>query len=555
MSYAYPAAIRHNGGVYMVFTKNIILEILRPYRGKNYLSKTDNQSYRWASLLPSSTGEMDEDILYICYLSEALRCQSETEGFRYLCIQDRYFDDNQDDIERVLQGMIVLNENREISWLVNLIQNRLLQISEWVLTMQKSLVNNCSFQKLLDLSEPILGNFVAVLDTSYKLLACTKNIQCKDPINISLVEKGYHTEETIKILQAKRRFEFYNENDYLYTTPAGYISHFETVGKWCRFRGVLVIQVIMECSTTPLSLGMLDLFDMLMEAVNECYQRDQYNPNPNQIYNSLFNDILFNDLQNPMIIAERAKSANVSMTGIFDVYRIVFEDNVIVLVGRLAQELMSVLPGAKIITHLYEIIVLNLYTREIIQEASAANVSQLRPLLEKYHAICGVSSSFNNLSDLKNAYIQASRAQLVGCKLRNLGNPWGLEQSFWKNTVPVRDRQVFYYNDMCLYFMLDASTNDQHNLFSNNFYFNALQKLINYDKLHKTNLIQILYIFLHCERRATSAGNLLHMHRNNVLYHIAHIEEIMNIDLSDHQTRLNLNLAFCLAEINNSTTC
>ena len=69
------------------------------------------------------------------------------------------------------------------------------------------------------------------------------------------------------------------------------------------------------------------------------------------------------------------------------------------------------------------------------------------------------------------------------------------------------------------------------------------------DREHGSNNAQILFAYLVAERRATQAGELLHMHRNNVLYHIPRIEEQIGLSLDDYWVRLKLLLAFHLTEL------
>ena len=97
-----------------------------------------------------------------------------------------------------LAGIIVINENKDISWLFNIIQKRFLEISDWVDRMRAALIDNCDYQRLADLCEPVFNNFISIFDSAYTLLAYTKNITCHDPVNIAMMEKGYHTEETLQ---------------------------------------------------------------------------------------------------------------------------------------------------------------------------------------------------------------------------------------------------------------------------------------------------------------------------------------------------------------------
>ena len=532
-----------------MFTKNIVLEVLRPYRGSHYLGADSKPVFKWISMLPDSPEEMEPYILYVCLLSAAMRCNLENPGYFYLCIRDRFSDDDED--AEALKGIIVINENRDTSWLFNVMQRRFLEINEWVEKMRTALIDNCDYQGLTDLCEPILNNFVSIFDSSYTLLAYTKNIECHDPVNIAMLEKGYHTEETLQKFRDRRRFEFYEQEQGVVVSPPGVIAQCEIVTKWCRYGGELLLQVVMECSRTPLSLAAVDLFEIYMEYIQICFQRQQ-RTHPSQVYSSLLTEMLYEDLNNPFIIGERAKTADVPFSGNFDAYRIVFEDNSTVLVGRFVQEMMSYLPKSKIIAHKYEVVVLNVYSQTNTKKQSMQNLSKLTPLLEKYEAMCGVSEMFTSLPELKNAYTQATRAQTLGVQLRTLGNYWGFDREVFEATAIENKGNIFYYDNVYLYLALHLAQSGSFDAFGNTLYNKTLKKLLEYDKENHTRLVQVLYAYLVTERRATAAGRLLSMHRNNVLYHVSRIEEITGVDLDDYWVRLKLTLAFHFFELRES---
>ncbi|NLO47284.1 MAG: hypothetical protein GX111_03035 [Clostridiales bacterium] len=532
-----------------MFTKNIVLEVLQKYRGSHYWDKTANPKFKWVSMLPEDAGEMEDNILYVCLLSDAVKRSRQARGYYYACIGDRFLYDEDD--AHTLDGIIIINENKDVSWLFNIIQKRFLEISDWVDQMRTALIDNCDYQRLTDLCEPVLNNFISIFDSSYKLLAYTKNIECHDPVNISMMERGYHTDETLQKFRDRKRFEVYEKEQGVVVSPPGVIALYEIVTKWCRYGNELLLQVVMECSRTPMSLAAVDLFEIYMDHIEICFVRQQ-RANPSQIYSSLLTDILNGDLDNPFIIAERAKSADLPFSGCFNAYRIVFEDNSTILVGRFVQELMSYLPKAKLIAHKYEVVVLNIYNPPKIQKQSSANLSNLTPLLEKYGALCGVSEEFSSLAELKTAYIQATRAQTMGVQLRTLGNYWGFDRDVFEATAVERNSNIFYYDNVFLYLSLHFAQSGTFDAFYNTFYNRSLRKLLEYDKQNHTRLVQILYAFLVCERRATAAGKLLAMHRNSVLYHISRIEEITGIDLNDYWARLKLSLAFHFFELKES---
>lgn len=533
----------------MLFSKNIVLEVVRSYRGAQYLNESPGREYRWIAMLPEAADDMEFDILYVCKLSEAMRRNLESPGYHYLCIRDCFTDDEED--AAALNGTIVINEQKEISWLFNSVQQRFLQINDWVSKMQSAMTEYCDYQTLIDLCEPIMNNFVTILDGSYKLLAYTKNVHSSDPINVSLLEKGYHTEETMQKFKAARRFDLYEQEHGLIVSEPGAISLFECVSKWCRYGGEPLLHTVMVCADTPLSQALIELFDIFMSFVEKCFYREQ-RANPSQIYNSLLNEMLYDDMSNPFIIGERAKTSDIPFSGYFDAFRITFRDNATVLVGRFAQELMAYLPESKVVVHNYEISVLNIYSSANVKKQSLEILTRLEPLLVKYGAVCGVSEAFVSLPEFAHACAQATRAQTLGMRIRSLGNYWQLSQETVNLTADESSENVFFYNDVFIYLMLHHAQTGSFNVFNNVSYTKVLLRLKEYDNTNGTQLVQVLYAYLISERRATSAGRILHMHRNNVLYHISRIEELTDMNLDDYWVRLKLTLAFHFFELQES---
>ena len=308
-----------------MFTKNIVLEALRPYRGSHYLDMDINPEFRWISMLPGSPDEMEPSILYVCFLSAAMRCNLENPGYYYLCIRDRFSEDDED--AEALKGIFVINENHDTSWLYNVMQRRFIEISVWVKKMRIALIDYCDFQRLIDLSEPILNNFVAILDSSHKLVAFSKNTECHNLINVSLVEKGFHTDQVLKKLGETRRYEIYEqEQGVIISPPIESFANYEAVTKTFHYGGEWLFLVAMECSITPLSPCIIDLFEIFTENLYLCFINQQ-RTHQSQLFASTLMEMLYEGLNNTFIIGERAKTANIPFYGYFNAYRMVFDDN------------------------------------------------------------------------------------------------------------------------------------------------------------------------------------------------------------------------------------
>lgn len=531
----------------MTLSHDVLVEELEGFHLESHLPVQENKRYAWVSLLPARPEEMRENFLYVCRLSEAIQVNCEHPGFYYLAIRDRLPDDRER--EETLSGILIVNENLGLGELFNRVQGRFLQIANWIDQMKAALVSGCDYQELLNLSEPILGNFTSVLDAAYKLLAYTKNIPSDDPINISLLEKGFHTEETMQKFKAAQRFKAYDEEWGIIINPPGNPSRYATVSKWLRYAGNPLIHVIMVCNKRESSPGLVELFGILVEHASICFERDhRHHPSHALVYHGLIMDMLFGRLNNPRVIGERARCINQPMQANFDVYRIVFEENERTPVGRVVEELFGLLPNAKIVFQNYEIIVLNHYATEEVRRDSGSNLERIAPLLEKYSAQCGVSEPFRYFPDLYSAYIQATRAQAIGYRKQMLGNCWNFDPGVWE-LVKEPDSRIYRYEDILVHYMVHMAHKGTFDVFQRTRFNEAVEQLERYDREHGTNHLQVLYVYLQCERRATAAGDMLRMHRNNVLYRISKIEEMIGIDLESAENRLRIMLAFRYWEI------
>ena len=62
-------------------------------------------------------------------------------------------------------------------------------LGRWEYDVRNALLEDEGYQDILDLSEPVLGNFVSVSDSSFRLIAYTKNTPVDDPVTCSLIDR------------------------------------------------------------------------------------------------------------------------------------------------------------------------------------------------------------------------------------------------------------------------------------------------------------------------------------------------------------------------------
>lgn len=201
------------------------------------------------------------------------------------------------------------------------------------------------------------------------------------------------------------------------------------------------------------------------------------------------------------------------------------------------------LPMAKLALYEHNIILLNMNmpVDAGIDQAYNFDISHFQQILIKYNAYCGVSNSFENLMQIKCAYEQAvlsiNYGRLISDK-RYIEKELQCSKSY--------DQCVFKFEDYYIYHMVDSQ---KHLAPIGNYCYNAIRKLKRHDDKHNSDNLRVLYIYLKCECQATAAANMLHMHRNNIIYRINKIEEILKANLNDSMLLLKFRLAFRYLEI------
>lgn len=106
-------------------------------------------------------------------------------------------------------------------------------------------------------------------------------------------------------------------------------------------------------------------------------------------------------------------------------------------------------------------------------------------------------------------------------------------------------RRLYKYKELGAYKILMAVPDKR---LLRNFAHDMLGPLMTYDKLHQSDLLQFLRIFIEEDGQTALISKREFIHRNTVLYKVKKIETILDIDLSASFTKTNLALAFMVLE-------
>lgn len=157
------------------------------------------------------------------------------------------------------------------------------------------------------------------------------------------------------------------------------------------------------------------------------------------------------------------------------------------------------------------------YIELLVKKVLALAENMLRPRIIRV----GSGRTYANANELFRSYQEAKVAMELG-RIMNIR----LKTPFFRDMGVAR----ILYN------------HDQQELAE--FYKDALGELVRYDAEQNTDLVKTLETFLLNRCDLKLAADAIFLHPNTLRYRLKRIEEILEVDLNDFDTKLDLNIAF-----------
>ncbi|MFJ7735539.1 helix-turn-helix domain-containing protein [Lysinibacillus sp. NPDC097287] len=109
-----------------------------------------------------------------------------------------------------------------------------------------------------------------------------------------------------------------------------------------------------------------------------------------------------------------------------------------------------------------------------------------------------------------------------------------------------KDSPIVHYDDLGIVGVLFNTENPESmKVFMEKY----LQPIIDYDQKNKSDLIRTLQTYLDNESVIQISAEQLHVHYNTLRYRLNRIEEILSVDLSNPNNRLNIQIALIIAQL------
>jgi sugar diacid utilization regulator len=525
----------------MQISLSIILDVLSSYHLEMHIPATSNASFSICMPLPDDAGVVKPDCIYVGGLSRALAVRTGSADFCCICARDRISDAFE--TESNLAGLIIVNENISPLKLFSLVQHRFFTVLDWVQRMHETLIRNGSMQELVDMSTPIIDNYINISDSSLMLLAHSTSIPCDDPICVLGAEHGYFPEEIIQIFRKYDLFKVWENADSPYIDDTCEVAKYPTYHRIYKFGNIYFAHAVLTCCRNPLTQSMIDLFNIFTDVLGVLVERAWEEKNAcNHVYDSFLTDLIEGNITSKSVIAERAQYVGIPLTGQFCLFQIMTNDAVNVSIGKMLAEFSELFPRYKLIRYHQCIVAIHHFYSRDVDEQMQDLCRSLEAYLQKYDAFCGVSAFFNSLEEIRFSYRQSSLA------IKYIGR---LRGGDFLKSVSLRENEktrIYFYNKLYIFSLLGENESSAELWYHSHFH-RLLKRLYDYDRKHKSNNIQLLYIFLLCERNATKASAEMNMHRNNVTYHVSRIQEMLGLDLEDSTLRYLLLVSYSLLEL------
>ena len=492
-------------------------------------------NYGWVENLSCEPEVFDNTVIYVTTYSK-LEDYHIPEDCLCICLME----DSKEIKPSPAENIIFLNNKIKIRDVVNILREHMRKIQKWEKAMVECVLQK-ELHKLIDISGEIIGNTLLAYNDELRLMAYywrnSKGEQhYRDVIRNNLERRESESEFTDTYFDLSEWLDpEIAKNEGLEETEKRLVARTITVNLKIK------LQVFMLCDKGKDSQGKLALFNMLFRQI-ELLARIEGPIIQQRREDSFLIDLIENKIPNSFDAQSRPEYLNIQLNQFFCLFVVKFkycskntED------ARLIKNLSKLLPKAKFLTYDNNILIINYYTKTTNRSESDEWVNAIKDTLRDADAVLGVSMPEDSLRKLHLSYKRAVASIEYGEMVRR-------KRPFEKmDTVDIyryEGYDIYSYETFYIYHVIDCLSSDSKTILESSHCMRALAKLYAFDCENKMDNLRLLYCHLTNERSASKTASNTHMHRNNVIYRIKKIEEILGISFDEQNYRFKFLLSY-----------
>lgn len=407
---------------------------------------------------------------------------------------------------------------------LNCLQYLWSRLTDWKIRLDQAVLQDADLQALTDIASSLLHEPLLIYDPALKVLAHSSVLPelFSDPIYEKAIQEGYLDTETFRFLEQNGILAESTAQEFYVSQPDEYQQHYFFM-KSITLKEQLCAYCVMLYTEEQPETGARELFLMFCRAVTESFSRlSTLNRRNRGAVDYLLMDILENPDMSAEQIRERLAYHSFPYEADFVLLHLPLDEKQAAVPGYLVEFLRINMPDSQVFVWQQAILILYRLPELLHTSYRRHLESVLDPLLQNIpyrqnHLL--VSRPFSSMSCFTAAYEQTRQLSLLPA---SEGHPFLYYEDHWVRILFLNESKEDLLYNCCDPWLLTLL----------------------HEKTAKSALaLQILYYYLYYDRKVTLVAEHLHMHRNNVIYHIKQLEKGNNINFSDPEMRLRTRFA------------
>lgn len=424
------------------------------------------------------------------------------------------------------RSIAVLKTNdTDIAKLNNDILNYLMSIDKFTSSLAIATGSAGQYQGLVDVAEDFFNNFMVITDANNALVAYTKHIAPRDPVNLSLIRLKFHSEEQLSHEKSDGYLsEKITKQRGIQVYPADDMFPYCLMTAPIRVNGVFSSYVVMTCEEKEITSGTLDAFGIFISYCERVARRKtDASPSRSSFAQGFLSKLISQRDLDPVFVEQQAKRLSLPTQGFFALAQIKWDEGFKSQIDYFTDDINRDRSFFRIALRINgDVFCLLCSSEKAMLRGNLETLASTYPTSIAYRIYH--SDPFQELSNLYFAYKSLASIEKYE-KVIDVHRSWSKERN--KRSISFQDAFSFYWNDP----FRDSEIQDftlSHmvtNLIAAN------------DQEKHTDDLSLLLAYLTNERKAKAVADQCHLHRNGVLYRIKRIQEAYDMDLDNYLTR------------------
>ncbi|MCR5083794.1 MAG: helix-turn-helix domain-containing protein [Parasporobacterium sp.] len=459
-----------------------------------------------------------EHVLYICNKS-SLPKKSKNITVNILCIGDLAIDE---DSYKNCNFINCKTDKKlaEIEKIVNGMIRDSIVLSNNMFALLNIATSSSSLQKITEEAAKVLENPILLVDSNYKILSSKiDNVSKTSKLN-EQKNLDYVLDEHIAFIRKSRLFDKTRESKYPYYTKGstekeGWITSLVFV------HGIEVAHVVVIESNKTLKDNDLEYVNFLCRIYSmELQKNSRFGEDESQKHSYFLSDLLDGHLKDVSVIKQRVKNLNWKTTPNMFVMTVsgvnaeIFDKKA----QLISKQINNFFPYSRWIIHEGRIVFLLFLAGPTPEEITGRD--EVEEYLRINNLNASVSRCFHSFLEVRKHFDETLIATEFGTKFKP------------------KSHVHFYQDYVCQH--IGRIVAEHYNL--KDFYHPAVVEINEYDKKHKTNLLETLKEYIDHPDNPTIVSEHLFVHKNTLFYRMNKMKEIFGINLSDGEERLKIHI-------------